>query len=109
MREKNFADTFGRRVLQCRNSRNWTQEELANHAHVSVQFISAIEQGRTNVRTDYLVQLAETLNVSTDFLLRGEINIIDASNLAKQIESLDGQEFIHLQNIVIEYCKSHKK
>lgn len=105
--DKYNLDTVGGRVTYLRKLKGWTQEELAEAADVSVQFISSVEQGRTNVRSDYIVMLARVLEVSVDFILEGKTTPQDAEALVSMIGGLSGPAYIHLRNIVIEYCKSH--
>ena len=68
------SDTFaalGRRVSEVRTRRGWTQADLATRADISVAFLSDIENGKRNVSSEKLLQLANALRVSLDFLVRG--------------------------------------
>lgn len=103
-----YQDTFASRVKYCRVKMGLTQEQLAEKAKVSTQFVSYVEQGRTNVRTDYIIQIADALEISIDFLLRGEINANDADHLAARIAKLSGSNYMHLCAIVEEFCASHQ-
>ena len=62
--------TLGERLITARESRGWTQEEVALRAQLPRQAISRLERGeRTHVRSDVLGRLAIALEVSADFLL----------------------------------------
>lgn len=54
-----------------REQRNWTQRELAERAGVSVPFLSGIENGKRNVSSEVLLRIADTLDASLNYLLRG--------------------------------------
>lgn len=66
---KNRA-AFGEKVAALRQKRGLTQDELAQKTGLSVDTIGAIEQGRRWAKLTTLHQLAESLGVSTDELLK---------------------------------------
>lgn len=45
--EKEYFEEFGLAVIDLRNSRKYTQEDLADRAKVHVIFISLVERGKT--------------------------------------------------------------
>ena len=57
---------IGRRIRELRTQRSpsWTQEDLAERAHISVSFLSMIERGERVAHVETLAKLAEALNVS---------------------------------------------
>ncbi|MFD7161236.1 helix-turn-helix domain-containing protein [Kribbella sp. NPDC059898] len=61
--------SVGETVARLRYRRDWTQEELAEHARVSVATVRAIEQGARAGRIKTLGKLALALGVSTSDLL----------------------------------------
>jgi transcriptional regulator with XRE-family HTH domain len=66
------AVLLGRRLAGIRERRGWKQTDLAEKAGLSVAFISEIENGKRNVSSEKLLQLANALGASIDYLLRGE-------------------------------------
>lgn len=68
MNEENFAS----RLKNIRQERGYTQEELAEIANVSVQTIRNYEQDRSQPVAEYLLILAETLDVTANYLLLGQ-------------------------------------
>lgn len=73
---REFFNTFGKRVRVLREDRGWTQEQLADALRqydVSVRntWISTLEKARTNKlpATDVVVALARALGTTTDYLL----------------------------------------
>lgn len=64
--------SLGRRVAQLREARSWTQKQLASEADLSSTFISEIEHDKRNVSSEVLLRLADALDASLDYLLRGE-------------------------------------
>jgi DNA-binding XRE family transcriptional regulator len=65
--------TVGDRIKARRLELGWTQEELANKAKISKGFLSDLENGRRNVGADTLLDLANALGLSLDYLMTGEI------------------------------------
>ncbi|NUN50557.1 MAG: helix-turn-helix transcriptional regulator [Candidatus Brocadiae bacterium] len=55
--------SFGRRVRQLRDWRDWTQEELAVKAHMDTKSLGAIERGERNVTLENVAKIARGLGV----------------------------------------------
>ena len=81
----NYVD-LGKRVRARRTELNWTQERLAQEIGVSTSFIGHIERGSRKASIDTLVQLANTMEISTDELLEGSLTMSDA--LVKPVKKL---------------------
>ena len=85
---------LGRRVRKQRKIRGWTQEMLAEKIGVSTSFIGHVERGTRKASLETLVALANTLEISVDYLLpaslEGEplvpkdLNMRDNQRLAMQ-------------------------
>ncbi len=70
------------KIIALRKQRGWSQEELAEQLGVSRQSISKWESMQMVPSLDKIVKLAEIFAVSTDFLLREEI---EDPNLVKPV------------------------
>ena len=55
---------LGIRIREIRKTRELSQEELAERADISTQYVSNIERGKENPTLDLLLRLAEALRVS---------------------------------------------
>jgi transcriptional regulator with XRE-family HTH domain len=64
---------IGRRIRELRVHRpeRWTQEDLAERAHISVSFLSMIERGERVPHVETLASLAGALEVSLSDLFAG--------------------------------------
>ena len=62
---------FGYRIRTLRKRHSLTQDQLAAQLGISTDHLGKIELGKRGVSLDLLVQLAESLNVSVDYLLNG--------------------------------------
>ena len=63
---------FGKRVRSARKSCGLTQEALADSLNISREFITRIENGKNVCSLELLINIAELLNCSTDYLLLGK-------------------------------------
>jgi transcriptional regulator with XRE-family HTH domain len=64
------AQLFGRRLRELRKERGLTQEELAESADLSGNYISDLELGRKVPSLTILVRLSQALDVATPDLLQ---------------------------------------
>lgn len=55
---------LGARIREIRKIRELSQEELAERADISTQYVSNIERGKENPTLDLLLRLAEALRVT---------------------------------------------
>lgn len=62
---------IGNRIRQLRGEYGYTQEQLAEYAEISVDFVGLIETGRNSMSIKNLAKIASVLNVTTDYLIFG--------------------------------------
>jgi phosphoglucosamine mutase len=67
--------TIGQKILQLRNDANISQEQLAETLGVSRQSVSKWEMDQALPQIDKVLQLSELFLISTDVLLRDELEI----------------------------------
>ncbi|KHT14763.1 helix-turn-helix domain-containing protein [Pectobacterium brasiliense] len=88
---------FGKRLASLRKARQLTQIELANLLDIQPRMIGRWEQGQVKPQFDYIIKLAQILEVSIDHLLLGEDGtatpVFDIKNkrlkeLCKQVDAL---------------------
>lgn len=63
---------LGDRIREIRQSLGWTQDQLAKEAQISKSFLSEIENSKSDVSGDKLLKIANALNASLDYLMKGE-------------------------------------
>jgi len=61
----------GERIKALRIERKQTQEQLAKAAGISIGFLSDVETGKSQIGADKLLDIADTLDVSLDYLMKG--------------------------------------
>ncbi|WP_333719932.1 helix-turn-helix transcriptional regulator [Enterococcus faecalis] len=60
---------IGKKIISLREKRGWTQRELANRVNINVSVMNRIESNERPVKDSELLNLANVLEVSTDYLL----------------------------------------
>ena len=88
--------TIGERLLNLRKEKNLSQEELANILDVSRQTVSKWETDQSTPDFDKIVPLCNYFGITTDELLTGKENIIEANN--------DNRTKTFARNIAIAVC-----
>ena len=69
-----LLNQIGSRILSRRKQLRMTQEELAEKAGITSQTVSSAELGKKALRPENIIRLCSALDISTDYLLLGEIN-----------------------------------
>lgn len=72
MGDEKLLKEIGGRINARRKELKLTQEELAERMEVSVQMISNLELGKKAIRPENTVKLCNVLDISADYILRGQ-------------------------------------
>lgn len=94
---------IGKRITELRKRSGWTQEELAEKADLTPQFVSYAESGKRAMRPENLLKLSKALRVSADFLLTGDIVDKDLLILSEKMKSLSSDQ-IRIIESIIDQC-----
>lgn len=65
-------EMLGERIALLRRGLGWNQAELARRLHISTSAVGMYEQGRREPSLKSLVEIAQALGVSADYLLTGK-------------------------------------
>ena len=91
---------MGLRIYQRRKELRLTQEALAEASGLTSQTVSTAELGKKALRPENIIKLAETLDVSTDYILLGKVTTEDYGLLFEKIKTLSPIQYHYLENIV---------
>lgn len=64
---------IGQRIKDARKEKGWSQDKLSEEIDVSPVYISRIERGSTQINLNRLVDLANALDTSIEYLLTGAV------------------------------------
>lgn len=67
---------FGKKLRECRIARKFTQQKLADRVGIALRTYQCYEQGSREPSLQMLVDLADTLEVPTDYLLERDLYLL---------------------------------
>ena len=79
---------FADKLILLRKKAGWSQEELAEQMNVTRQSVSKWEGAQSVPDLDKIIRLSELFGVSTDYLLKDEIEQAEHINSSNDIPSL---------------------
>lgn len=79
---------FADKLIHLRKKAGWSQEELAEQMNVTRQSVSKWEGAQSVPDLEKMVRLSELFGVSTDYLLKDEIENVECLNPSEDIFSL---------------------
>lgn len=86
---------LSKRIIDLRESKDWSQAELARRLNVNKSVMNRIENGERKVSADELKTLAALFDVSTDYLLGNtdkkhyyDLTEKDESSIQNQLEEM---------------------
>ena len=88
--------------MERRKKLGLTQEQLAERSEVTTQFVSYAESGKRAMRAENLMKIAAALEVSTDYLLTGDIIDKDKLLLSEKLGKLNPKEVRLIESIIDE-------
>ncbi|MCD8026942.1 MAG: helix-turn-helix domain-containing protein [Clostridiales bacterium] len=98
-------NNLGANIKKIRQAKGMTQEQLAERADISVNFMSLIENGK-NMSAETLVKIANSLEVSVDNLMCGATkpsgNKI-SEQIMQSLYSLDDNEKLFFLDMIKQY------
>ena len=100
---------FGKRIKEARNKAHFTQEVLAEKADIAVTYLGEIERGEKTPSLDVLISLAESLEVSCDYLLRDSVEsgaVYVNADISSKLSGLTRKQRITAEAILDAYIKS---
>lgn len=99
-KKKELSAAIGKRVGYFRRLAGLTQEQLAEKAGLSKDFISHVEAGTGTLSLTSLYVVAETLQVSCDALLGDPIDDPHIKNISKMLSKRTPEERENMERIV---------
>lgn len=110
-------NNVGERILEVRNRRNYTQEQLAEKVGSVPSYISNIERKNKCPSLPLLRRIVKELETSFDYLLMDDFELdeqleIRYKEMFRDIQRLDAktqEEFFNLANSIIKSFKNIEK
>ena len=92
MEKKNVSKgdiAIGQRIRKIREEKSMTQKKLAEKVMVSPSSITRLESGQTMVSVFTIIKIAEVFNTSISFLLSGDEDDLNKSDILEIAKKLD--------------------
>ena len=109
---RSFLKEVGQRITKTRTELGLSQYQLADLAHLTQQQVSYAERGDRGLRCDNLLSIAKALNVSTDYLLTGQVSDKELNNMLSEIQygidELDAEQCAVISELVKLFIKGNK-
>ena len=96
---------IGLRVKQAREAAGLTQERLAELVDVTAQYLSGVECGAVGLSVPVLTQICSVLHVSSDFILMGDIEGSDVTNITARLSRLPSEHVKTVEEILNCYME----
>lgn len=100
---------FSDKLIQLRKKAGWSQEELAEQMHVSRQSVSKWEGAQSIPDLEKMIRLSELFGVTTDYLLKDEIedtgNSIPSDKVSalRRVSMEEANAFLSVKAITAKY------
>jgi len=104
-------DTVGKNIRKYRMAQHLRQEDLAEKAELSANFIGMVERGEKMPSLETFVAIADALDVSADVLLADVLHKgyqVKTSLLAEKLEDVSPEERARIYD-VLEVLLHHAK
>ncbi len=103
-------ELLGKHIREHRKKKKYTLEQLAEKLDVSTTFIGQIERAKGVPSLETLVKIANTLEVSADSLLFGDLNSKSGNNaFVKKVEELTENFTAYEKELLLENIELFKK
>ena len=100
---------IGSRLREARNMVKLTQEQLAEKVNIGTTYISDIERGAKFPSLSLFIKIVDALGVSSDFILRGEIEagkncVYD--DITRKLDGLTPKQRLGVSDLIDAYIKN---
>ena len=100
---------IGSRLREARNMVKLTQEQLAEKVGIGTTYISDIERGAKFPSLSLFIKIVDALGVSSDFILRGEIEagkncVYD--DITRKLDGLTPKQRLGVADLIEAYIKN---
>lgn len=100
---------IGSRLREARNMAKLTQEQLAEKVGIGTTYISDIERGAKFPSLSLFIKIVDALGVSSDFILRGEIEagkncVYD--DITRKLDGLTPKQRLGVADLIDAYIKN---
>ncbi len=101
-------EEIGFRIMNLRMDRGYSRECLAELADISTKFLFEIERRSKGFSANTLIRLADALEVSTDYIMKGYIDLKWHGKIAEIVGKFEPTSLEKVEKLLkIAYDMSH--
>lgn len=103
---------IGKMIRKYRKEQGYTQQQFAEKASLSPNYLGSIERGVQPPKLETLVNIANILNVTTDELLMGVVSqarSMQVSMISRQMQGLGDEQITMVLNVVEQMTNDFKR
>jgi transcriptional regulator with XRE-family HTH domain len=102
-----YKRTYGERLKELRASLDLSQKDLAKQLGIAASFLSELEKGKTKPGYNFLINLAQTFNISPSWVLLGKGSMYLQDNTdTSTIDDEYGDDSGEIRDLLIYLKKS---
>lgn len=95
----------GERIRELRELQNYTRENFAEKADISIKFLYEIETGKKGFSADTLCRISQALSVSCDYIMFGEEEEYQSTQkIASVLEKMEPSQLREVLEILKILC-----
>lgn len=98
-----LALEIGKRIAERRDQLGLTQDQAAEKAGLSQQFLACVERGLKNMRAESIIKISQGLRISPEYLLTGAVSDTDRHYFVDMIAPLNGKQLRCYEEITKNY------
>lgn len=106
MQEEVISQQIGVRIEQLRLKFGYSRETMAEQLEISWQHLSNIEKGRRRITLEILLQIQKIFQVPFEYLIYGENEHNDLSDLIAILSGMDKELYSHIEDILVSFVKA---
>ena len=106
---ENLNESIGKRISQLRKRQGLTQEKFAEEIDISIKHISAVERGTSSLSLEKLIDAAQHLDCTMDYLILGKAKKDGTDLLPASILSILSSDDEKEKELLLEYMNLYNK
>ena len=99
-------ESIGKNIRKYRLMKKLRQEDLAEKADLSINYVGAIERGEKTPSLESLISIINALGVSADMIL---VDVLDNGYLAQKLDKLSAEDRSQIYDVIDTMIKHSKQ
>ena len=105
-------ESIGKNIREYRLMKKLRQEDLAEKANLSINYVGAIERGEKTPSLESLISIINALGVSADMILTDVLDngyVVKDSLLAQKLDKLSAEDRLRIYDVIDTMIKHSKQ